>query len=95
MKNILIIGAGSAGITTLTAAMLKEEYGQDIKLFTPEEAQLAGLMPQDFDNVPVYEIKAPPKFEDELISVKQYFNGGQRQGKGGRARNRSKFNKRK
>lgn len=61
---------------------LKEEFGEDVKVCTPEYAQAEGLKPQDFDNFPTYEIKKQPMTNDLFFPTEKV-------GKGGRARNRS------
>lgn len=61
-KKILIIGAGE-GKTALTHQMMKEKYGDDIVLVTPEEAKEQGLNLDDFVNMPPMKITAPPMIE--------------------------------
>lgn len=61
-KKILIIGAGE-GKTALTHQLMKEKFGDDIILVTPEEAKEQGLTPDDFANIPRMKITAPPVFE--------------------------------
>ncbi len=60
-KKILIIGAENA--SALTHQMMKEKYGDDVILVTPEEAKEQGLTPDDFANIPRMKITAPPVFE--------------------------------
>lgn len=62
-QKILIIGSG-IGTNTLVVQNLREQYGYDIDLVTPEEAKERGLQPKDFGNLPKLELTAPPKMED-------------------------------
>ena len=57
--KILIIGGGE-GKSALMLQTMKEKYGNDIVLVTPEEAKEQGLNPEDFGNIPNYKITAPP-----------------------------------
>ena len=59
-QKILIIGAGSEGKSALMLQAMKEKYGDDIILVTPEEAKEQGLKPEDFGNLPTMKITAPP-----------------------------------
>lgn len=58
-KKILIIGSGGEGKSALMLQKMKEKYGDDIELYTPEEAREQGLTPADFGNIPSYKIQAP------------------------------------
>lgn len=91
MKKILIIGCTIE--TSLIREMLIEEYGNDIELFTVEDAQLKGITARDFDNIPTCKIEAPKTF-DERITIKGEYHSS-RVGKGGRAKNRSKYQRQK
>lgn len=62
-KKILIIGAGDDSKSALMLATLKEKYGDNIVLVTPEEAKEQGLKMEDFANLPTMKIAAPPIFE--------------------------------
>jgi len=62
-KKILIIGAGEGGKTALLHQAMKEKFGDDVVLVTPEEAQAQGLKEDDFANIPRMKITAPPVFE--------------------------------
>ena len=55
---MLIIGSGLEG--ALAIASLKEKFGNDIIVVTPEEAKEQGLVPDDFVNTPKMKITAPP-----------------------------------
>lgn len=57
-RKILIMGEGKPDVLLLTK--LKEKYGEDIILVTPEEAKEQGLKMEDFVNIPSYKITAPP-----------------------------------
>lgn len=64
MKKILVVGTGHFDNGDLKASELyltsmKEKYGDDIVLVTPEEAKEQGLTSKYFDNIPVYKIEAP------------------------------------
>lgn len=89
MKKILIIGGGE--ISSLMAQTMKEKFGDDIVLFTPEEAKEKGLNSMDFENTPTFEIKPTFEMPNILYSNTYYVS----KGKGARARNRSKFKNRK
>lgn len=56
-KKVLIVGGEK---TSLTERVIKEQYGESVKIYTVEEAMENGLTPNDFDNLPTYEITAPP-----------------------------------
>jgi predicted ATP-dependent serine protease len=59
-QKILIIGGTGAVKSDLLLATLREKYGNDILVVTPEEADEQGLKMEDFANIPTMEIKAPP-----------------------------------
>lgn len=61
--KILIIGSGGEGKSVLMLQAMKEKYGDDVVLVTPEEAKEQGLKPEDFGNIPSYKITAPPIME--------------------------------
>jgi hypothetical protein len=85
MKRVLIIGSSGVGeVSNLTIQRLKELHGNDVQIYTSEQAFKEGLKESDFINIPTYKIELPPKIEPLA-----YFTGGS-VGKGGRARNRSK-----
>jgi len=79
-RNILILGAANAARSELLLAKLRYEYGDDIVLFTVEEAQEQGLLPQDFANVPTMKItKFPvvpliPFQKDDILSRSPHRN---------------------
>ena len=81
MKKVLVIGGTNQ--CGLLIQSLKEKFGEDVKLYTPEEAQAEGLTLNDFANIPTYTIKPTPVFEDS------FFIPSLKVGKGGRAKNRS------
>jgi GTPase SAR1 family protein len=66
-KKILIVGSGGEGKTTLMLQTMKEKYGDDVVLVTPEEAKEQGLESKDFVNLPSYKITAPPIMEQPTI----------------------------
>jgi hypothetical protein len=61
-NRILVIGAGDDVKTSLILQKIREEYGEDVVLYTPEEAREQGLKPEDFGNTS-YKITAPPPME--------------------------------
>lgn len=65
--KILVIGGGLEGKTVLAHQLMKEKFGDDIILVTPEEAKEQGLSPDDFANIPKMKILAPPVFEESKI----------------------------
>jgi hypothetical protein len=67
MEKILLIGHACSGNSLLLAQKLKEHYGNDIIVYTPEEAHKQGLTAQDFDNIPSYKITPTPIFNEPLI----------------------------
>jgi hypothetical protein len=64
--KVLIIGAGEEVKTSLMMQKMREEYGEDVELYTPEEAQAQGLKPEDFGNTSC-KITAPPVLETPMI----------------------------
>lgn len=77
-KKILIIGSGGIDKSTLSHQAMREKYGDDILLVTPEEANEQGLKPEDFANLPTMKITAPPILDDiKLIGGV----GGEKSGK--------------
>lgn len=58
MKKVLIIGQGGKDNLLLQKAI--EEYGDDVKLYTAEEAMEQGLTQNDFVNLETYKITALP-----------------------------------
>lgn len=66
-QKILIIGSSGEGKSALMIQALKEKYGEDIVLYTPEEAHEQGLKLQDFGNIPTYKITAPPIMELPML----------------------------
>jgi GTPase SAR1 family protein len=67
MKKILIVGHGSSGKTDLTVQMLKEKHGEDIQVYTADEALKKGLDASDFDNIPSFPISST------IVSDETYF----------------------
>lgn len=66
-QKILIIGSGGEGKSALMLQAIKEKYGDDIILVTPEEAKEQGLTPADFGNIPTMKITAPPIMEHPTL----------------------------
>ena len=64
--RILVIGGGEHGKGTLVEAMLRDEYGEDLVVVTPEEAIQQGLGPADFDIAPTMRIE-PLRAMDLLV----------------------------
>lgn len=71
-QKILIIGAGGEGKSALMLQAMKEKYGDDIVLVTPEEAKEQGLKQEDFANIPTMKITAPPIMKSyELLGAEK------------------------
>jgi hypothetical protein len=87
MKRVLIVGNAGVGASNLVIQRLKELHGNDIQIFTTEEAIKEGLTENDFINT-TYEYTMPKRIEEPYV-----FLAGGKVGKGGRARNRSKNSK--
>lgn len=66
-KRVLIIGSGIEGKTSLAIARLKEQYGDDVLVYTSEEAKEQGLNLDDFENMPPMKITAPPLIPIPMI----------------------------
>lgn len=94
MKKVLLLEGD--GISSLVIQRFKEEYGEDIEIVTLEQAQEQNLLPDDFVNIPTYQIKMNPMLKEEkmpkAISVNDSTLIYGRVGKGGRAQNRTKMN---
>lgn len=89
-RKILVLGATQPD--GLLIQKMKEEFGEELEFYTPEEAQLKGIKPEEFANIPTYKIEALPKHTEPIILRGDYATG-EKVGKGGRARNRSTFRK--
>jgi hypothetical protein len=59
-RKVCIIGAGVDAKYSLLLATMKEKYGDDIILVTPEQAEEHGLHIDHFANIPTMKITAPP-----------------------------------
>lgn len=88
-KKILLIGANDEGKSDLLIATLKEKYGEDILVVTPEEAKEQGLKMEDFDNLPTMKITAP------LIQAHPTIVGANKSGKENRRQRRKQERKNK
>lgn len=76
MTKVLIIGGDkSAGKSALLIASMKEKYGEDVVLVTPEEAR--ELRPEDFANMIPMKITTNPIFDMPIINL-QHKDGKQR-----------------
>jgi len=84
--KILIIGNSDEAQSALYLAKIREEYGNDVELITPEQAKEQGLGMSDFVNIPTFKITAPPIMP--VIQYGEYKTGKQR-------RNERRKNKRK
>lgn len=91
-QKILIIGAGADTKDALLLAKMKEKYGNDIVLVTPEEAKEQGLELKDIANIPTMKITAPPIIEHHTLLVVE--KSGKEKRRERRATER-KLNKRK
>ena len=89
--KVCIIGAGADAKDALLLATMKEKYGDDIILVTPEQATEQGLNIDDIANIPTMKITAPP-----IIPVIKWaeYKTGKEQRRERRAKER-KFNKRR
>ena len=89
-KKILIVGGGVSGLGTsaLMLQTLKEKYGDDIILVSPEEEKQQRLTENDFANIPSMKITAPP------IMQKLHMPGAPKSGQENR-RERRKNNRKK
>lgn len=95
MKKILIVGCHNAlASTQLFLTKIKEEFGDNVVMYTPEQAQAEGLTENDFANIPKFEIKnyrLTDLDEPRLVEKEIFYGSGNGTGKGARARNRSSF----
>lgn len=78
-QKILIIGGDNHGKSALQIGALKEKYGEDIVLLTPEQAKEQGLVPEDFANLTPMKITAPPIMP---MMIQTDFKSGKEKGKG-------------
>jgi hypothetical protein len=74
-QKILIVGNGIGDKSALLLQAMKEKYGDDIVLVTPEEAREQGLKSEDFVNIPSYKITAPPIMDQPMISRAPHASG--------------------
>lgn len=58
-KILILGGSGQSTISDLMLQTIKEKYGEDIVLVTPEEAKQQGLKMEDFGNIPTMKLTAP------------------------------------
>ncbi len=66
-KHAILIGHVGAGKSALAIEYIKEQYGRDIVVVTPEEAKEQGLTMSDFVNTPSMKITAPPIMEQPIV----------------------------
>jgi hypothetical protein len=85
MDKVLLFGENESN--SLAIQVMKEKYGEDIQVVTIDEANEMGLTPEDFRNIPRYEITRP----NRMLSDQIPFIESKRVGKGGRAKNRSRY----
>ncbi len=91
-QKILYLGAHAQGAVLLETQLMKEKYGNDIIIVTPEEAEEQGLTAKDFVNMPTMKITAPPT---TILPTSQIY-GHERSGKEKRRKRREQersFNK--
>jgi hypothetical protein len=77
-KKILVIGGGGIGIGMHSALVLqqfKEQYGENIELYTPEQAQEQGIQTSEFANLPTFKIENT--HTEPLIAHGTYKDGKQ------------------
>lgn len=89
MKKVLILGGSVGKVPALVLQDIKEKFG-DVLVYTAQEAKEQGLSEKDFVNTPTFLIEPSPvlPLHEPLNSI---FMGSEKVGKGGRARNKSKF----
>lgn len=74
-KKVLVVGGDKS---PLLVQKFMEEFGKDVELYTPEEAQELGLTPEDFGNIPSYKITAPELMpHPELVPLSGVYANGQ------------------
>ena len=74
-EKILIIGAGGSGTNELALQAMREKYGNNIEIYTVEEAQKAGLKMEDFGNIPTMQIKNTYIGTSEVLTPLDYKDG--------------------
>ncbi len=95
MDKVLLFGENESN--SLAIQVMKEKYGEDIQVVTIDEANEMGLTPEDFRNIPRYELSLIPHSGYEItrpnrmLSDQIPFIESKRVGKGGRAKNRSRY----
>lgn len=95
LSKIAIALIGGPNVTLLAAQHIKEQFGEDVEVITVEEAIERKLKPEDICNLPTMKIKPTEVFEMNTLTLRvadEHF-GRSSTGKGGRARNKSKFKK--
>lgn len=101
-KKILVVGGGGAGkLDAMIVMKLKEQYGEDVVLVTPDEAIEQRMNLEDFDDTTGFKMKIfNPYKNSKQITLRNQdavyhptFAGGRGRGrgKGDRAKNRSSF----
>lgn len=93
-KKVLVIGHGLESKSELAIQYLKEKYGQDVEVFTPEEAKEKGLTVHDFENLKSIKITAPPPLIELPKVVARGYNieqTGRAKRRERRKQNRNKF----
>jgi hypothetical protein len=74
-KKVLVVGGDKS---PLLIQKFVEEFGKDVELYTPEEAQELGMTMEDFGNIPSYKITAPKlRFHPELVPSSGVYANGQ------------------
>jgi hypothetical protein len=75
-KKILVIGGGGIGMhPTLILQQFKEQYGENIELYTPEQAQEQGIQASEFANLPTFKIENT--YTEHLTAPWMYKDGKQ------------------
>lgn len=95
MDKVLLFGENESN--SLAIQVMKEKYGEDIQVVTIDEANEMGLTPEDFRNIPRDELSLIPHSgyeitrHNRMLSDQIPFIESKRVGKGGRAKNRSRY----
>lgn len=64
-SKVLIIGVDTSELALIA---LREKFGNDVEMVTPDEARARGYGSDDFVNTPRMKITAPPIFENLRIA---------------------------
>lgn len=64
-KTIILVGAGSEGVSVAMLSELKNDFGHDVIVLTETQAREQGLLPDSLPplKTPHYEFKVAPRIE--------------------------------